>query len=74
MEFETRKGLTRAPITTSDQHTITITNPCINVTTWLLKPLYGLNAKYLVWKVRKTMEIIFVGGKTGFLRELTMLV
>ena len=52
-EFDTRKGLTKAPITTSGQHSITITHSYINVTTWFLNLLYQINAKYLVWNASK---------------------
>ena len=52
-DFDTKKGLTRAPITTSDQYSITITHSHISVTTWFLK-LYQLNAEYLVLRESKT--------------------
>ncbi|CAL4194646.1 unnamed protein product, partial [Meganyctiphanes norvegica] len=54
-DFKVRKGLTKQPITTSDQHSICITHSFINVTTWFLKLLYRLNQDYLVWRESKTV-------------------
>lgn len=41
-DFETRSGVTKQPISDSDQHSITITHSYINGTSWFLKVLYRL--------------------------------
>ena len=48
-DFETRKGLTKKPLTTSDQTNITITHSYINVTTWFLKLLYRCHIDFKSW-------------------------
>ena len=48
-DFETRKGLTKKPLTTSDQTNITITHSYINVTTWFLKLLYRCHIDFKNW-------------------------
>ena len=48
-DFETRKGLTKKPLTTSDQSNITVTHSYINGTTWFLKVLYRCHADYQQW-------------------------
>ena len=48
-DFETRKGLTKKPLTTSDQTSITITHSYINVTTWFLKLLYRCHIDFKNW-------------------------
>ena len=59
-DFKVRKGLTRQPITTSDQHSICITHSFINITTWFLKLLYRLNQEYLVWRESQTVKGEFI--------------
>ena len=54
-DFMVRQGLTQKPLTTSDQHSITITHSYINITTWFLKLLYRLNQEYFVWREKKTV-------------------
>lgn len=48
-DFDTRKGLTKKPITNSSQKCITITHSYINGTTWFLKLLYRCNIDYRNW-------------------------
>lgn len=69
-DFNVREGITKCPLTTSDQHSITITHSYINVTTWFLKVLYRLNSEYFVWTesqtvlgehIRKGKERVFDG-------------
>ena len=48
-DFETRKGLTKKPLTTSDQSSITVTHSYINGTTWFLKVLYWCPVDYQQW-------------------------
>ena len=67
-DFKVRKGLTKQPITTSDQHSICITHSFINITTWFLKLLYRLNQDYLVWPESQKVsgEIIRKGKANVF--------
>ena len=48
-DFDTRQGLTKKPLTTSDQTSITITHSYINITTWFLKLLYRCHIDYKNW-------------------------
>ena len=48
-DFEVRQGLTKKPLTTSDQTNICITHSYINVTTWFLKVLYRCHIDYKNW-------------------------
>lgn len=48
-DFETRAGVTKEPISDSDQHCITITHSYINGTTWYLKMLYRCHADFKKW-------------------------
>ena len=41
-DYDHREGITQEPLTTSDQHSITITHSYINVLGWMLKVLYRL--------------------------------
>ena len=52
-DFAQRKGLTKKPLTSSDQHSICITHSWINSTTWFLKLLYRLNQSCFTWKQSK---------------------
>ena len=65
-DFDTRKGLTKKPITSSDQHNITIVHSYINVTTWFLKLLYRMNSEYIVWRESKTRGTYQERKRTGF--------
>ena len=51
-DFDTRSGLTKEPLSNSDQHCITITHSYINGTSWFLKVLYRCYANWPVWVVR----------------------
>ena len=48
-DFDTRKGLTKKPLTTSSQMSITITHSYINGTTWFLKLLYRCHIDWKNW-------------------------
>ena len=48
-DFHIRKGLTAKPITSSDQHSVTITHAYINGTGWFLKFLYRCHIDYRSW-------------------------
>ena len=48
-DFDTRKGLTKKPITNSSQKSITITHSYINGTTWFLKLLYRCHIDFRHW-------------------------
>ena len=48
-DFDTRQGLTKKPITNSDQINITVTHSYINVTTWFLKVLYRCHIDHQHW-------------------------
>ena len=48
-DFETRQGLTKKPITSSDQMNITITHSYINITTWFLKIIYRCHIDCQQW-------------------------
>ena len=48
-DFETRLGVTRQPITSSDQASITVTHGYINCTTWFLKVIYRCHARHHCW-------------------------
>ena len=52
-DFDTRQGVTKKPISTSDQMNITITHSYINVTTWFLKVLYRCHIDYQCWIEKK---------------------
>ena len=52
-DFDIRKGITKEPITNSDQYSITITHSYINVTSWFLKVFYRLNVEYFAWPESK---------------------
>ena len=64
-DFHISEGITKSPLTMSDQHSITITHSYINVTTWFLKLMYRLNAEYFVWLESKTV----LGEHFPFLSE-----
>ena len=51
-DFDTRKGLTKKPATTSDQRNITITHSYINGTSWFVKFLVRIAIDYLRWEER----------------------
>ena len=66
-DFDIRKGLTKQPLTTSDQHSITITHSYINVTSWFLKILYRINSETFIWEESKeVVEPIREGKKKVF--------
>ncbi len=48
-DFETRKGLTRCPITTSSQHSIAVTHSYINGTSWFVKLIARCRINYTRW-------------------------
>lgn len=48
-DFDVRKGLTKKPITTSNQMSITITHSWINGTSWFMKMLYRVESDYRHW-------------------------
>ena len=48
-DFETRSGVTKKPLSDSDQHCITITHSYINGTTWYLKMLYRCYIDLKTW-------------------------
>ena len=48
-DFETREGITKEAITTSDQTSITVTHSYINVTSWFVKFLARCNANCQKW-------------------------
>ena len=54
-DYNSRKGLTNIPLTSSDQHSITILHSFINVLGWFLKLLYRCHASYETWLERKTV-------------------
>ena len=48
-DHATRQGITKRPITSSDQHSICILHSYINVTSWFVKVLARLNCEDLRW-------------------------
>ena len=48
-DFESRKGVTAEPITTSDQRSVCITHGYINGVNWFLKLLYRCYTDYRCW-------------------------
>lgn len=54
-DFQERQGLTKKPITISSQKSICITHSYINVTGWMLKLLYRIEAEYFIWNEKKTV-------------------
>lgn len=54
-DFQTREGLTQKPITTSNQHSITVTHSYINGTSWFIKLLARLKREFFVWVEKKTV-------------------
>ena len=50
-DFETRKGLTQKPITTSDQRNITILHAYINGVAFFIKFLARIECPHQVWMV-----------------------
>ena len=48
-DFDVRSGVTREPISNSDQHSITITHSYINGCSWFLKLLYRCYMNLEVW-------------------------
>ena len=62
-DYDTRKGLTQKPLTTSDQHSICILHSYLNVLKWFLKLLYRCNQTFESWIEKQTIlgEPIRVG-------------
>ena len=54
-DFDVRSGVTKEPISTSDQESITITHSYINGCTWYLKLLYRSYADYQKWEEKSTV-------------------
>ena len=55
-DYDHRKGLTNQPLTSSDQHSITILHSYVNVLGWFLKVIYRCHASYECWIEKKTIE------------------
>ena len=47
-------GITKEPITSSDQWSICITHSYINICNWFIKVLARVNAEYLYWIEKST--------------------
>ena len=54
-DFSERKGLTNKPLSTSSQHTITVTHSYINVLGWFLKLIYRCHDPYESWVEKRTI-------------------
>ena len=48
-DYDSRRGLTQKPITSSDQWSICVTHSYINCTEWFIKLLARLNSQYYQW-------------------------
>ena len=55
-DYEQRKGLTNEPLTSSDQHSITILHSYINVLGWFLKVIYRCHISYECWIEKNTIN------------------
>jgi hypothetical protein len=55
-DYNTRQGLTSKPLSSSDQHFITITHQYINGVTWILKIMYHLRSSLLNWSERGVIK------------------
>ena len=49
-DFDVRSGVTKEPLSDSDQHSITITHSYINGCTWFLKMLYRCHSDWPKWE------------------------
>ena len=57
-DFAVRSGVTKEPLSDSDQHNITITHSYINGCTWFMKVLYRCHSDYQKWEEKAGLEKI----------------
>ena len=62
-DFERRSGVTKEPISDSDQHCITITHSYINGCSWFLKIMYRCHADYPIWVERAGYKQVLDSSK-----------
>ena len=57
-DFAVRSGVTKEPLSDSDQHNITITHSYINGCTWFMKVLYRCHCHYQKWEEKAGLKIL----------------
>ena len=70
-DFDVRSGVTKEPLSDSDQHSITITHSYINGCTWFLKLLYRCHSDYQRWEQKAGFGQHLNTSKEGVREKIT---